>query len=284
MGKYDIDIADNSVWVTATPAGGDITMPFYITEIGHFYAGDSYNTDRAGHDSYMMLYTIKGSGMLETDKYTGEIREGEAVVFDCHTPHRYRINGDRWEFMWIHFRGICAGTMVNAVNYNGVHTVKVRDMDGFYDIVTAMMKTADKNDILAMSAISANIHAMLDILLRDTFDGEDDSGGLHVKEIKLAVKFIEENYMNPVSIDAITDYVHVSKYYFIRLFRQYMGMTPYSYLINYRINRSKILLRSSKYSVGEISGMTGFLDVSNYITQFKKQTGQKPMDYRKRFM
>ncbi|MGN0106599.1 MAG: helix-turn-helix domain-containing protein [Hominilimicola sp.] len=53
--------------------------------------------------------------------------------------------------------------------------------------------------------------------------------------------------------------------------------------MNYRINCSKILLRTENISVGEIAGRTGFADVSNFIIQFKKQTGQKPMDYRKRF-
>lgn len=83
--------------------------------------------------------------------------------------------------------------------------------------------------------------------------------------------------------DMIQD-IHISKYHFIRIFSRVMGATPYSYLMNYRINMSKKFLHATDMPVSEIAEKCGFLDTSNFITQFKKHTGQRPLQYRKDFV
>ncbi len=283
MGAFDIDIDDRSLWVTATPVDKNVTMPFYITEVGHFFARRDYVTERTGHDSYMLIFTLGGRGCLRTGGFRGALSEGEAVIFDCREPHYYRSETDEWDFFWMHLRGSGAAGMISAINYDGIRAVKIDDIDGFAARMNGVASLADKNDIKTVSAISADVHMILNMMIEGSLGGTD-SGGVHAREIKEAVRFIEGNYMNQISVEDITKRIHVSKYYFIRLFRQSMGMSPYSYLINYRINRSKILLRTESVGIGEIAGRVGFADVSNFITQFKKQTGQKPMDYRRRFL
>lgn len=94
---------------------------------------------------------------------------------------------------------------------------------------------------------------------------------------------IHIRYSEPILIDDMMKDIPLSKYYFIRIFKRIMGVTPYNYLIHYRINISKILLRSTDMSVGEIAEKCGFLDTSNFITQFKKYTGQRPLQYKNYF-
>ena len=59
MSKYEEKITDNSLWYTATPTPLTLTLPFYITEAGHFRAEADYKVERDEHDSYLLLYTIK---------------------------------------------------------------------------------------------------------------------------------------------------------------------------------------------------------------------------------
>ena len=103
------------------------------------------------------------------------------------------------------------------------------------------------------------------------------------EDIAAAVTFIQEHYAQPITIDDIIQDIPISKYHFIRLFRRIMGVTPYSYLTNYRINRSKILLRSTEKTIADIAEACGFLDTSNFISQFKKHTGVRPTHYRRDF-
>ena len=59
MSKYEEKITDNSLWYTATPTPLTLTLPFYITEAGHFRAEADYKVERDEHDSYLLLYTIR---------------------------------------------------------------------------------------------------------------------------------------------------------------------------------------------------------------------------------
>ena len=55
MSKYEEKITDNSLWCTATPTPLTLTLPFYITEAGHFRAEADYKVERDEHDSYLLL-------------------------------------------------------------------------------------------------------------------------------------------------------------------------------------------------------------------------------------
>ena len=55
MSKYEEKITDNSLWYTATPTPLTLTLPFYITEAGHFRAEADYKVERDEHDSYLLL-------------------------------------------------------------------------------------------------------------------------------------------------------------------------------------------------------------------------------------
>lgn len=284
MPKYDEDILDESVWVTATPAEGSVFMPFYITEIGRFYANENYSVSRDGHDSYMILYTVEGKGYIETENFRSELRAGEAVVFDCRSRHSYRTAAQNWDFFWIHLRGTGVDGLINAINYNGIRTVKIGFANVMEHELQRIIDIAGCMDICSMASVSSRIHTVLNTMLEDSISSGELRESAHGGEIREAVGYIEKNYTEQINIEDIISRIHVSKYYFIRLFKQYMGVTPYSYLINYRINQSKILLRTERFGIGEIALMTGFADVSNFINQFKKQTGQKPTEYRKKFL
>ena len=84
----------------------------------------------------------------------------------------------------------------------------------------------------------------------------------------------------PITVDDITEHIKISKYHFIRLFKKQMGVTPYEYLINYRINQAKILLQTTSRSLFEISYDVGYKSKSNFVAQFKTLVGTTPAKYR----
>ena len=50
-----------------------------------------------------------------------------------------------------------------------------------------------------------------------------------------------------------------------------LKMSPYDYLINYRINESMKLLKNTSFSILDIAENVGFNNVSHYIQIFKKE-------------
>ena len=260
MSKYEEKITDNSLWYTATPTPLTLTLPFYITEAGHFRAEADYKVERDEHDSYLLLYTIKGNGTVVSDKVSLAALPHNAVMINCHNYHKYFSNNEEWEFIWIHLKGSAVAAMFDILYPNAVNIISVKD------------------------STSSQIHDVLNTLVIYTIENEQKSQKRqHSDDINVVIDFIQNNYSDSISIDDMIQNIHISKYHFIRLFRRIMGTTPYNYLTNYRINKSKLLLRTTNKSIAEISEECGFLDTSNFISQFKKNTNQKPTDYRRDF-
>lgn len=93
--------------------------------------------------------------------------------------------------------------------------------------------------------------------------------------------YLSENYYRKISIKALSDYVHYSAAYIIKLFKEKKGITITDYLISLRINKAKQLLEYTSESVQEISRELGYKSPYYFSNQFKQITGKSPRMYRK---
>jgi len=74
--------------------------------------------------------------------------------------------------------------------------------------------------------------------------------------------------------------VNLSQKTLERRFRQYLGKTPEQEIMRIRIERSKILLRESSFSVESVALKTGFYSQGHFIKTFKRAVGMTPGYYR----
>lgn len=284
MRKYQERIADHSLWLTATPTFIGQTLPFYITEAGHFFAEHEYLVERKHHDSFLFLYTITGLSEVVTGKTTLTLPAQHGIVIDCHRYHRYASADDSWEFLWIHLKGNAIDALHKILYSNAPSAIKITNPLDFYQAVINLINGTEKNDLASSLDQSAAIHKLFNLLINTGQENEVEQRRRgYNADIEHALEFIRQNYNKPITVDDMISSLHISKYHFIRLFRRTMGTTPYSYLMNYRINTAKRFLRSTDWSIAIIAEKCGFLDPSNFIAQFKKRTEQKPTEYRRDF-
>src|SRR2546425_3813207 len=97
-----------------------------------------------------------------------------------------------------------------------------------------------------------------------------------------ARKFIDERYDLPLDLNEISKQACLSRYHFLRLFRDTFETTPHQYLIQRRIERAKQLLRSEDLSVTDVCFEVGFQSLGSFSTLFRKCVGHAPINYRKR--
>ena len=114
----------------------------------------------------------------------------------------------------------------------------------------------------------------------DIFSKKTEPKPINEQRIKDVLSFIHNNYGKKITLQDIADSVFVSKGECCRFFKKSLKMSPYDYLINYRINESMKLLKSSSNSILDIAENVGFNNVSHYIQIFKKKTGLTPHEYR----
>ncbi len=92
--------------------------------------------------------------------------------------------------------------------------------------------------------------------------------------------YLHAHVSDEVSLDALSQVAHMSKYHLLRCFRDYFGMTPHQYWQNYRINRAKEAL-SMGMSLTDVALTFGFTDVSYFNRRFKPMFGVTPHQFRR---
>lgn len=100
------------------------------------------------------------------------------------------------------------------------------------------------------------------------------------QRMRQLVSFIQEHYAEDISVQDMARALYVSPGECGRCCRQILHMTPYDYLLRYRVNRGAELLAESELSVTEIATRVGFNSSSHFIQLFKKITGQTPKEFR----
>ena len=94
-------------------------------------------------------------------------------------------------------------------------------------------------------------------------------------------RYIDEHYKENISLDALAQLTHVSKYYMVHAFSKEYGISPINYMVLKRIEEAKHLLKNDDYTLSLISRMLGFSSPSYFSQAFKKITGMSPNAYRK---
>lgn len=92
--------------------------------------------------------------------------------------------------------------------------------------------------------------------------------------------YIEANFADAISLDDLSQLVHISPFHLARLFRKHVGIPPHKYLENVRIRHAEQLLQSD-HSIADVAYLTGFSSQSHLTRSFKRVIGTTPGEYLK---
>lgn len=102
------------------------------------------------------------------------------------------------------------------------------------------------------------------------------------RHVQHVVSFVEEHYMEDLTLDRIARDMHLTKHYLSSLFKEVTGTTVFKYVYHRRINQAKILLRLHPHmSITDISRAAGFKHLAHFSRMFKTMVGTAPEHYRK---
>jgi AraC-like DNA-binding protein/ligand-binding sensor protein len=100
--------------------------------------------------------------------------------------------------------------------------------------------------------------------------------------IRRAKAHIAGHYGDPIGLDEIARAMHVSTFYFCKMFKKATGLTFTDYLGRVRVEKAKNLLLNRHLRVSEIAYTVGFQSLTHFNRIFHKVTGEAPTDFRER--
>lgn len=178
----------------------------------------------------------------------------------------------------------------------------------FFTRAAQEAKIQDTASITAQCTATDPFIQQLGMAFRSTLQRNPEPGSLYLDSLAtvLAVHLLDRYSIQPVQfpkdrlskpkLDQVLDYIHshldqpiklgdlarlleISQYYFCRLFKRSVGIPPYQYVLQQRIERAKQLLRQPHIKIVDVALQCGFSNQSHLTKLFHQFTGITPKHY-----
>jgi len=97
--------------------------------------------------------------------------------------------------------------------------------------------------------------------------------------VRFVKEHIEEHWAEEIQLGDLALFAHISAPYLSTKFKKEVGLSFTEYLIRFRINKAKGLLREKRYSCREVADKTGYPDYAQFSKIFKKHVGVSPSEF-----
>ncbi|MBE6561849.1 MAG: helix-turn-helix transcriptional regulator [Ruminococcaceae bacterium] len=248
-----------------------------VKSCGHIFARQGRTIDRPhGRDDWLIFYISHGQERFcfQTEITAGE---GSFVIFRPREKQQHVCISDKVsEFYYVHF------TAPENFDPCGLSTSTVYTADGstrIIDIFEEIIREAQMKQPCHGQICACRMLELLAQLKRGTLESGIQSRE-HMDKIAFAVELMHREYSERKSLDEYAVICHMSKYHFLRTFKNITGCSPVEYRNAIRLEHAKEMLEDGNLSVGEIGEKLGFSSASYFCDAFKRKTGLSPVRYR----
>lgn len=234
-----------------------------------------------GRRDYQLLYVASGKAHFWFQEQEVEAAAGSMVLYRPGESQRYCYYAkENPEVCWIHFSGYEACEILDSIGFSGTNLLFCGASSHFSELFGRIISELQRKRPCFEELLCLMLRELFCHIRRGQLEASVETFRNH-EEIEDCVRFFNDSFSDDIRIEEYAKNRNMSVCWFIRLFKERMGVTPMQYLIYIRINRAKELLKNTNYSVQEISSLVGYEDPFYFSRLFRKQTGRSPSAYRR---
>lgn len=257
---------------------------FNLFSIGYhdFRRLKSYDFYRA-QCGWTIHYVRNGEGILDLAGKSYNVQAGDFFFIPPDEPMLYVPKKDNpWRYFWFDMRDELAHTIGNIMEFSIDSPVKhAKSPMHITQLLDDLFDTSGTLHEIYYKALSALMQILASSVESDCLFSTNQKHAnivLNVKEI------IELNYSRPdFSVEVIPKMLYISQSHMGKLFKEELGISPVSYLIDFRLQKAADILKNQSISVKELSRKVGFSDELYFMRRFKVKFGMTVKEYRKQF-
>lgn len=275
--EYNMHLDENSISYEAHAINQNFSMPIKITGMGHLYCKENYFTKRKGLNEFLLLYTIGGEGKLfynDTDYY---LKKNSIIIINCEHYQEYQTKISNWEFLYFHFEKDYFGNLFNVISQNNMCFFEDTPVE-IKGLLFSMLQIKNIDTVKKNLEINQLVPQIINALYDSLMDVKHNR--LNSNIVSAAIALIKENYLNSLTLTEISKCACVSKFHFLRIFKEFTGTTPNEYIINLKMSHAKKILVSTDKTLEEISEILGYTSASSFIRAFKFSVGLTPKAFK----
>lgn len=234
----------------------------------------------AVRSGYLIHYILSGKGFFQCENKIYHLSKGDAFLIKPNTLIYYEADNDEpWTYTWIGFQGLKIETYLNRTTLIENPCVNYNENEILKSCHEKMFKAYQlpKNRDLMMNSILYEYLYNLSITFPKTDISQSEK---HISYIEEALKYIESNYSEQISINKIAKWLNLDRSYMYRLFKSITGISPQEYLLDFRIRKACDLLKNTDLTITNISRSVGYDDSLYFSRLFKNKKGKTPSEYR----
>lgn len=261
-----------------------LTLPLYLTAIGFFpKAKNHFRERKAGSADYILLYCIDGAGIIDINNRRHTLMPNSLFIIPPETPHKYQaINKNPWSLYWLLFRGTNAKDIYQRYARKKLPSVqevpyeesKVQTFDNILEVLRGGYHIDN------LEYANMRLWQLFSAFL---FQEQHEESGITNGVVGSAIRFMQNNLGNKITIDEIAEHTNYSGSHFYSLFKKGTGYSPLQYLNQLKIQKSREYLSFTDISIKELSYKLGYEDPFYFSRLFKKNIGISPVEYRNKY-
>ncbi|MBQ8381817.1 MAG: helix-turn-helix transcriptional regulator [Clostridia bacterium] len=280
MLQYELDLQTGSTWDNYPSDPAFAGLPCLLTESGCFHVGPRHFTTRDSKNALLILYTLRGKGKLTYSGKTYSLPPASLVFLDCRNWHDYRADSaEGWSYRFLHFDG--EGVQFYKRQLENEFTVLCPQDTAQIDRYFAEIDRLAGDDSLMAVARRSNMVVSILWRLLEQHTAEVVSSVSLRTDMQDVREYIQSHLADDLSLEQLMSVVHLSKYHFVRLFKEQFGVTPGKYILRSRMSAAKRLLVTTALPVYEIATAVGFSDTASFYRAFREVEGASPGSVRR---
>lgn len=217
-----------------------------------------------------VFYLIQDAALFSNIMNAGKYKEAEEVL-------------DR----------IFKGFKEAKVSLAAVHTIQIRLMDTFYQLIDRSNQNPERvfhgefslkshYERLGFDDIE-EMYRWMSACFSHCIDSLRDEGNSSKRKIIRDIEdIIIKNLDKEISLEKIALQLYLNPSYLSRLFKENVGKSFTKYVMEKRIERAKELLREENYKIYEIGEFVGYENTKYFNKLFKEMVGITPKEYREK--
>ena len=250
-----------------------------IVSCGHVFASPGREIFRPnGREDWLLFYVAKETEIVYLDRET-EAPAGSAILFAPGEKQHHIYRGNKVaEFYYVHF--LC-DSLPESLSLETSRVYSLPQKSQITAIFEEMIDEAlQKKPHYELSCIS-DILRLLSLLQMEG-PSPVESSKKPWKSIAYAVQHMNRYCDSNLKLEHYAAMCCMSKYHFLRIFKEVTGIPPLEYRNSIRIKKAEELLENGQLSISEIGDTLGYSSPAYFSDSFKKETGLSPLEYRKK--
>ena len=195
--------------------------------------------------------------------------------------HSYQPNPETgWTEYYIGFEGTIIDNIVTSGFLSKDNQIlEVGFNEELVSLFSRAIEVAETDRISAQQYLAGIVMHMFGLISAISKNKIFEAGNV-VQKIEQAKIIMNENVDKNIDSEELASKLNISYSWFRKVFREYTGYAPAKYFQVLKLRKAKHLLLSTSQSVKEIAYQLGYSSTEHFFSQFKKNTGYTPNEYR----